>query len=180
MAVRLRILAGVMMVGLVAGCGSTSASTSANGRVALASVTTMGPVSTGVVSTTLVTSAPTTVASPSAAAPTTAESTVPPTTAKAVPQPLPTAAPVTQPRVTQPPVTHPPVTQPPATQPPVTQPPVTQPPAPVASCHPLSNSGTCYRPGEFCRNSDHGVSGVAGNGENITCRDNNGWRWEPS
>jgi hypothetical protein len=24
------------------------------------------------------------------------------------------------------------------------------------------------------------MSGVAGNGEAITCEDNNGWRWEPS
>jgi hypothetical protein len=43
----------------------------------------------------------------------------------------------------------------------------------------LTNSGKCYEPGEFCRNSDHGVSGVAGNGEKIRCEDNNGWRWEP-
>jgi len=28
--------------------------------------------------------------------------------------------------------------------------------------------------------SDHGTNGVAGNGETITCTDNNGWRWEPS
>ena len=47
-----------------------------------------------------------------------------------------------------------------------------------AQCYPLSNSGTCYEPGEFCRNSDHGVSGVAGDGEAIQCEDNNGWRWE--
>jgi hypothetical protein len=24
------------------------------------------------------------------------------------------------------------------------------------------------------------VTGVAGNGETITCADNNGWRWEPT
>lgn len=52
--------------------------------------------------------------------------------------------------------------------------------APRSACHPLTNSGKCYEPGEFCRNSDHGVSGVAGNGENIRCEDNNGWRWEPA
>ena len=49
-----------------------------------------------------------------------------------------------------------------------------------ASCHPLTNGGNCYEPGEFCRASDHGVSGVAGDGEAITCKDNDGWRWEPS
>jgi len=47
-------------------------------------------------------------------------------------------------------------------------------------CYPLSNEGTCYEPGEYCRNDDHGVSGVAGDGEAITCEDNNGWRWEPT
>lgn len=53
-------------------------------------------------------------------------------------------------------------------------------PTTPAGCHPLSNEGTCYEPGEYCRNSDHGVSGVAGNGEHITCEYKNGWRWEPS
>ena len=47
-------------------------------------------------------------------------------------------------------------------------------------CHPLTNSGNCYEPGEYCRDADHGASGVAGDGEAITCQDNNGWRWEPS
>ncbi len=54
------------------------------------------------------------------------------------------------------------------------------PPASAASCYPLSNEGTCYEPGEFCRDSDHGATGVAGNGEKIICEDNNGWRWEPA
>jgi hypothetical protein len=47
------------------------------------------------------------------------------------------------------------------------------------SCAPLSNEGTCYEPGEFCRHSDEGATGVAGDGERIKCEDNNGWRWEP-
>ena len=47
-----------------------------------------------------------------------------------------------------------------------------------AGCHPLSNEGTCYEPGEFCRTTDHGMSGVAGDGKAITCEDNDGWRWE--
>jgi len=53
-------------------------------------------------------------------------------------------------------------------------------PSTAASCYPLSNEGTCYEPGEFCRDSDHGASGVAGDGERIICEDNNGWRWEPA
>jgi hypothetical protein len=61
----------------------------------------------------------------------------------------------------------------------------TQPTAPPAAatpagCYPLSNGGTCYEPGEYCRNADHGVSGMAGDGEAITCEYNNGWRWEPA
>jgi hypothetical protein len=61
-------------------------------------------------------------------------------------------------------------------------PPTSASPAPVtsASCYPLSDEGTCYEPGEFCRDSDHGTSGVAGDGEAITCEDNDGWRWEPT
>ena len=47
-------------------------------------------------------------------------------------------------------------------------------------CTPLTDGGNCYEPGEFCRNSDHGATGVAGNGTPITCQNNDGWRWEPS
>ena len=49
-----------------------------------------------------------------------------------------------------------------------------------AACQPLTDGGNCYEPGEYCRDTDHGVSGVAGDGETITCEDNDGWRWEPS
>jgi hypothetical protein len=49
-----------------------------------------------------------------------------------------------------------------------------------AGCHPLSNEGTCYEPGEYCREDDHGTSGIAGDGEAIICEDNDGWRWEPA
>jgi hypothetical protein len=52
------------------------------------------------------------------------------------------------------------------------------PPTPTG-CYPLSSSGHCYEPGEYCPNADHGMSGVAGDGEAITCENNNGWRWEP-
>ena len=47
-------------------------------------------------------------------------------------------------------------------------------------CYPLTDSGKCYEPGEYCRNADHGMSGVAGDGEAIICEDNDGWRWEPA
>ena len=49
-----------------------------------------------------------------------------------------------------------------------------------ASCYPISDEGTCYEPGEYCRDDDHGMSGVAGDGEAIICEDNDGWRWEPA
>ena len=49
---------------------------------------------------------------------------------------------------------------------------------PPATCYPLSNAGKCFEPGEYCRKSDHGMSGVAGDGEAIKCVDNDGWRWE--
>src|SRR5437773_2666816 len=50
----------------------------------------------------------------------------------------------------------------------------------ASSCYPLTNSGNCYEPGDYCRAADHGASGIAGDGEPITCIYNNGWRWEPS
>ena len=56
----------------------------------------------------------------------------------------------------------------------------TQASATPAGCHPMSDEGTCYEPGEYCRDDDHGTSGVAGDGEAITCEDNDGWRWEPA
>jgi hypothetical protein len=75
-----------------------------------------------------------------------------------------------------------------ASQPAVTAPVPTAPAAVVvpptaaapASCTPLTNGGKCYEPGEYCRDDDHGASGVAGDGEAITCEDNDGWRWEPA
>ena len=80
-----------------------------------------------------------------------------------------TAAPAPSTTTTAPPL-------PPTTAPP---PPPTATAAP-ASCHPLTAGGNCYEPGEFCRDSDHGVTGVAGDGKTITCEDNDGWRWEPT
>ena len=55
------------------------------------------------------------------------------------------------------------------------------PPAAVpASCYPVSDSGTRYRPGEFCRTSDHGATGRTADGEAIVCRYKGVWRWEPA
>jgi hypothetical protein len=73
-----------------------------------------------------------------------------------------------------------PTTVPPPAPPTTTQPPPPPTTAAPASCHPLTDGGNCYEPGEYCRNSDHGVTGVAGDGQTITCEDNNGWRWEPT
>jgi hypothetical protein len=53
-------------------------------------------------------------------------------------------------------------------------------PTTPSGCYPLTNGGKCYEPGEYCRKSDHGASGVAGDGERIICADNDGWRWEPA
>jgi hypothetical protein len=63
-----------------------------------------------------------------------------------------------------------------AAPPPTTAPAATTP----ASCYPISDEGTCYEPGEYCRDDDRGTSGVAGDGESIVCEDNDGWRWEPA
>jgi hypothetical protein len=70
----------------------------------------------------------------------------------------------------------------PAPPAPAAPPASTAPPASAApaGCSPLSDEGTCYEPGEYCRDDDHGVSGVAGDGETIVCEDNDGWRWEPA
>jgi len=78
-----------------------------------------------------------------------------------------------------PPTTAPPspTTAPPTTAPPPAPPTAT--PTPTG-CYPISNEGTCYEPGEYCRDDDHGASGVAGDGEAIICEYNDGWRWEPA
>jgi Domain of unknown function (DUF4352) len=53
-------------------------------------------------------------------------------------------------------------------------------PATSSGCYPRTDAGNCYEPGEYCRDSDHGASGVAGDGKAIICEDNDGWRWEPA
>ena len=53
------------------------------------------------------------------------------------------------------------------------------PPAP-AGCHPTTSSGNCYEPGEFCPEADAGMTGVAGDGEAITCVLESGrYHWHP-
>jgi hypothetical protein len=75
--------------------------------------------------------------------------------------------------------TPPVVLVPPATTPPL---PSTTSSVPVvpASCTPITDEGGCYESGETCPASDYGLTGRAGDGEVITCQDNNGWRWEPT
>jgi hypothetical protein len=57
---------------------------------------------------------------------------------------------------------------------------VAPPTSPTATgCTPIDNEGGCYEPGEYCRDDDHGMTGRAGNGQTITCEDENGtWYWE--
>jgi hypothetical protein len=50
---------------------------------------------------------------------------------------------------------------------------------PAASCHPTTTSGHCYLPGQYCRKSDQGKSGMAGDGAKIVCKKyKQGYRWE--
>jgi len=67
----------------------------------------------------------------------------------------------------------------PAPAPPPTSAPAPPPPPAPSGCYPKTDGGNCYEPGEFCRDDDHGATGVAGDGEKIVCEDNDGWRWEP-
>ena len=53
-------------------------------------------------------------------------------------------------------------------------------PSSSSDCYPQTKKGNCYQPGEMCRQSDHGASGMTADGESIVCRDNDGWRWEPA
>jgi hypothetical protein len=70
----------------------------------------------------------------------------------------------------------------PSTPKPASPRPSTPPPSSATAptgCYPLSDENTCYEPGEYCRDDDHGTTGVAGDGKKIICEDNDGWRWEP-
>jgi hypothetical protein len=109
-------------------------------------------------------------------------STTTPALAAPTTVPLPTSTTTTVPRPPVTTTTRAPVVVTTTTRAPVvTTPPTTVPvTAAPANCTPLTNGGNCYEPGEYCRDSDHGVTGRAGDGETITCEDNNGWRWEPT
>jgi hypothetical protein len=49
-----------------------------------------------------------------------------------------------------------------------------------AGCHPTAPSGNCYEPGEYCPKADAGMSGVAGDGEAITCvLESERYHWHP-
>jgi hypothetical protein len=109
-------------------------------------------------------------ASPTFTATSTPTPSVVATKAKARPKPHKTAAAPTPARTRS---------KKPAPPPPSKTAPAAVPSTPTG-CYPLTNGGNCYKPGEYCRNSDHGMSGVAGDGERITCEDNDGWRWEPA
>ena len=98
-------------------------------------------------------------------------------TAVSAPTVSPSVSPASTPTPTAAPTAVPPPSSAPTAVPPVA---VAPPPTAAPACYPLSNSGTCYEPGEFCRTSDHGRTGRAGNGEAIVCEYNNGWRWEPA
>jgi phosphatidylserine/phosphatidylglycerophosphate/cardiolipin synthase-like enzyme len=70
-----------------------------------------------------------------------------------------------------------------STSPPATTAPPTLAPSPTnpttAGCYPIDNEGGCYKSGEYCRDDDHGTAGRAGDGQTITCEDENGtWYWE--
>jgi hypothetical protein len=97
-------------------------------------------------------------------------------TATPMPSPTPTGTPTPTPTPTATPTPAPPTSTPAAAAPPTSAPAAAPPPG----CYPLTNAGNCYSPGEYCRNSDHGATGRAANGEAIVCRNNNGWRWEPA
>jgi hypothetical protein len=101
-----------------------------------------------------------------------------PTTGIASIQATPTDTPTPYPTPTQQPTPIPTIAPTPTPQP--TQALAQPTPTPAPHCYPLTNGGNCYEPGEYCRKSDHGASGIAGDGEPITCEDNDGWRWEPS
>ena len=139
----------VFVIGSTAGCGSPSSATPVTTAGSLVARAPAGTPSPAV--TKAATAAQTVTTAPSTQAQTT---TAPPST------PAQGTAPSTPARTTPAPPAPPPSTAP-------------------ASCYPLSNEGTCYEPGEFCRKTDHGKTGVAGDGKAIKCEDNDGWRWEP-
>jgi len=134
---------------------------------ALGEDTSSTSVATGTATTTT-TAAPTTTTPPTTAAPTT---TLPPTTAPPTTSPPTTAVPPSTTAAS-------PLTAPPTVAPTT---PATPPRTGPGGCYPLSSSENCYQAGQFCSASDSGKSGIAANGQKITCRPSgNRHRWEAS
>jgi len=153
----------VAIIGIAAAAGSSSSSSSGSAAATISPMV----------------KAPTTTASPMAKKAPTATPAVTPapsTPAPSAPAPTTPAPPSTQPRATAPVQKTAPSTPAQTTAAATPSPTASTTPA---SCYPLTSKGKCYEPGESCRKSDHGLSGVAGDGEAIKCKDNDGWRWEP-
>lgn len=93
------------------------------------------------------------------------------------PTPVPTTPPVAT-TTAAPAYTPPAPVQTTEAPPPPPPPPPVQTAAQPQGCTPLTNSGKCYTPGEYCRDTDHDASGVDADGDAIKCEDNDGWRWE--
>ena len=94
-------------------------------------------------------------------------------------QPLPTGGPpaASSPTTVALPNTVPPV----APTPPPTAAPGLPPPPGAAGCHPVTSGGNCYKAGQFCPTAYHGASGIASNGQSITCRPSGTrWKWQAS
>jgi hypothetical protein len=151
----------VFIIGTAAAAGFSSSSSSSSGSAAVASSPTV--------------KAPATTASPTVKKPPVATHAV--TTAPSAPAPTTPAPPSTQPRTTAAVPKSTPSSPAHTTAAPTPSPTASKPPA---TCHPLTVAGKCYEPGGFCPKSDHGTSGVAGDGKAIECVDvaNVGWRWE--
>jgi hypothetical protein len=165
----LSIIATIVLLGIVGAIAENSSKSTSTASATTSAIEHLA--ATGAA-----TSAPATSSLPAPATPAplvTTSQARPPATSTVATTHAPPIAPVTTHQAPAPvPVTTaapPPVTT--AAPPPTTAAPV--------GCHPLTNAGKCYEPGEFCRVSDHGMTGVAGDGEAIKCEDNDGWRWEP-
>jgi hypothetical protein len=129
---------------------------------------------------------PTVTASRATANPTVkaAVATHPRTTAPAAPGQTPLASPSAQPETTAPTHKAAPSASATTTATATSSPTATPTPTPTASastapasCYPLNAKGKCFEPGQFCPKADHGLSGLAGDGEAIVCVDVNSWAW---
>lgn len=148
----------VFIIGAAAAAGFSSSSSSSRSAAVASSPTVKAPATT---------------ASPTVKKAPVATHAV--TTAPSTPAPTTPAPPSTQPRTTAAVQKSAPSTPAQTTAAATPSPTASKPPV---NCSPLTTKGKCYEPGEFCPKSDHGMSGVAGDGEAINCVDNGGWRWE--